>query len=184
MIFKELEKVLGNKSSLNVNFIIQVINSINLEKDAKILDIGTGKGLMAISIASIGYYVITGEPEDHKWADWRTNVKKLKLNHLIEFRPLRAENLPFEDLSFDAIFLYNSFHHIPEKSITFEECIRVLKKKGVLIILELNPRGVEQVRKRHPSHCDAVDPREYSKNFALSEQLIEGPTINAYIFEK
>jgi len=184
MNLEDAEKVLGHEFRRHSKFINQIIKSLNLEKDAKILDVGTGRGVMAINIALNGYPVITGEPEDHKWANWRKKVKKVKLNELIEFRPFRAENLPFENNFLDAIFLYNSLHHISDKRSTLTECNRVLKKKGFLTIIELNKKGVEDVRKRYPSHCDAVDPREYSENLPFSIRRIEGSTINAYIFKK
>ena len=184
MNLKEAIKLLDKEFRYNADFISGIIESLNMDKNAKILDIGTGRGVMAINLALHGYYVITGEPEEHKWADWRTAAKKVNVEKLIEFTPLRAENLPFEDLSFDVIFFYVSFHHISDKYRTLKECVRVIKKQGLIIIIELTPNGIKEVRKSYPSHTDAVDPRNYVVNLPLSIQLIESPTINAYIFKR
>lgn len=183
-LVQEAKKLLDEKFSYNADFISEVIESLNMDKNARILDIGTGQGFMAINLALHGYQVITGEPEEDLWADWRTEVKKVNLGNLIEFKPLRAEFLPFEDLYFDAIFLYVSFHHIFNKFSALKECIRVIKKHGLIVIFELTPKGIEEVRESIPSHPDAVDPRIYSSNLPLSIKLIENPFINAYIFKR
>jgi len=184
MNLKEAIKLLDEEFSYNADFISRIIESLNMDKNAKVLDIGTGRGVMAINLALHGYYVITGEPEEDKWADWRTEAKKVHVENLIEFTPLRAENLPFEDSIFDYIFLYVSFHHISDKYRTLKECVQVIKKQGLIIIIELTPKGIEEIRKSYPSHTDAVDPRDYLFNLPVSIKLIESPTINAYIFKK
>ena len=184
MNLKEAIKLLDEEFSYNADFISRIIESLNMDKNAKILDIGTGRGVMAINLALHGYSVITGEPEEDKWSDWRTEAKKVHVENLIEFTPLRAENLPFEDSIFDYIFLYVSFHHISDKYRTLKECVRVNKKQGLIIIIELTPKGIEEVRKNYPSHTDAVDPRDFVVNLPLSIKTIESPTINAYIFKK
>ena len=187
MNLKEAIKLLEKEFSFSADFISKIIETLNMDKNAKILDIGTGRGVMAINLALHGYYVITGEPEEDKWADWRSNAKKAHVENLIEFAPLRAEKLPFEDSIFDYIFLYVSFHHIFDKyrARALKECIRVVKNQGlIIIIIELTPKGVKEVRKRYPQHIDAVDPRDYVVNLPLSIKTIESPTINAYIFKR
>ena len=184
MNLQEAKKLLGEKFGYNADFISEVIESLNLDRNARILDIGTGQGFMAINLALHGYHVITGEPEEDSWADWHTGVEKVNLENFIEFKPLRAENLPFEDSYFNAIFLYVSFHHISDKYRTLKECVRVIKKQGLIVIFELTPKGIEEVRESIPSHPDAVDPRNYSSNLPLSIKVIENPVINAYIFKR
>lgn len=45
-----------------------------------------------------------------------------------------AEDLPFEDGSFDAVLTSNSFHHYPHPERFFSEAYRVLKPNGRLIL--------------------------------------------------
>lgn len=184
MDLKKIKEVLGREFSYNAKILNEVIQSLKLEKDANILDIGTGLGVMSIMLASHGYKVLTGEPEGHKWADWRSSAQKVGVEEFINFKPFRAEALPFSREKFDAIFMYGSFHHIGEKELALKECIRVLKPTGTLILIEFTPEGIEQIRKRFPSHPDAVDPRDYTKDLPLSLEIIGGGVINAYIFKK
>ena len=184
MNFKELKNILGEEFRYNVNFIIEVIEKLNIRKDAKILDIGTGHGVMTICLASKGYHTVTGEPKGDNWADWRSSAKKAGVEDLITFKYFKAEKLPFTNAEFDAIFIYTSFHHINDKVKALNECVRVIKKDGIIIIFELTPKGIEEVRKRFPSHPDAVDPRDYAKELPLTEEIIEHGNINAYIYKK
>ena len=45
-----------------------------------------------------------------------------------------AENLPFEDASFDAVLCSNSFHHYPNPEAFLREAHRVLRPGGKLIL--------------------------------------------------
>ena len=68
----ELAKsTLDGKFQINADLIDGVIKELNLPSDAKILDIGTGHGVMSIILALNGFKVITGEPEGDHFADWK-----------------------------------------------------------------------------------------------------------------
>ena len=130
-----------------------------------------------------GYKVTTGEPEGHNWADWRESAKKVFVEDFITFEFFRAEDLPFEDKTFDVVFCYTSFHHIDDKSSALKEFIRVIKNKGLVIIFEFNPDGIEVVRKRRSSHPDAVNPEDFSQTLPLSLKVKKGRFVNAYIYK-
>jgi ubiquinone/menaquinone biosynthesis C-methylase UbiE len=183
----DLEKaknILSEEFSFNADFLYQTVEDLKLKKSDNILDIGTGFGVMSIILALQGFKVTTGEPEGHNWADWRESAKKLSVEDLITFEFFRAENLPFEDKIYDALFCYTSFHHIDDKQSALSEFVRVIKDDGLVIIFEFNPDGIEIVRKRRPSHPDAVNPTDFSHNLPLSLKVKEGNYINAYIYKK
>ncbi|MFX1298418.1 MAG: class I SAM-dependent methyltransferase [Promethearchaeota archaeon] len=188
MDIKEVKRILGTRHSVNVDFLNQFVKKLKLKKDARILDIGTGAGVMAIVLALNNHKIITGEPEtdNSKYAkqDWQTNAKKVNVDHLITFKSFNAEEMPFENKSFDAIFIYGSLHHIDNKVSTLKECIRILKLNGILCIIEPTRKGIELIQKINPSHPDAVDPREYAQNFPLSVEVKKNPMVNAFIFKE
>jgi ubiquinone/menaquinone biosynthesis C-methylase UbiE len=164
-------------------FIQSVLDTLNFDNDIKVLDIGTGCGIMASILGINGFEVITGEPAGANWGDWEDLVEKLNLESKVKFRPLRAELLPFRDDLFDAVFLYTSFHHIDEllRLDTIKESVRVLKQGGYLVVIELNEDGVENVRKKYPSHQSAVDPRDYTNFLRLDFKIIRGKYLDAYL---
>ncbi len=180
----QVKEILGEEFGRVIDFLSSVIVKLELAKNSSVLDVGTGRAHMAITLALHGYIVITGEPEGVYWADWRTSAKKVSVEEMITFKPFNAENLPFEDASFDAIFLYATFHHIDNKERALSELLRVMKSEGTLVIIELTEAGVNSVRERYKSHPDAVDPRDYTKELGLKVKVIESRDLNAYIYKR
>jgi len=183
MSLEKVKETLGEKFSRDADFLESIILRLDLDKNSKILDIGTGWGFMAITLALHGYNVITGEPENEKWADWKSRAQSVNVEEKITFKPFNAENLPFDNASFDAIFLYTSLHHIDDKARAIKEFLRVMKPNGMLIIIELTEEGVKLIRKRRIHHPDPVDPIVLTKSFKLKVEIIETRYLHSYIFK-
>jgi SAM-dependent methyltransferase len=131
---------------------------------------------MAINLALKDYKVTTGEPEsdDSEYAkqDWLESARKVNVEHMITYIPYNAENMPFEDSSFDAIFVLGSFHHVNDIGAALKESYRVLKENGIVCIFEPNDEAIKFIRdNRSPSHPDAVDPRNYIQDLPFSSEL-------------
>ncbi|MHA1931932.1 MAG: class I SAM-dependent methyltransferase [Promethearchaeota archaeon] len=189
MDIEELQDKLGKEFVFIFNDINPVLQDLELEKTAKILDVGTGMGWMAIILALNNFKVITGEPEsdesEYAKQDWLESAKKAKVDHMITHTPFKAEEMPFEDASFDAIFILGSLHHVDDQEATLKESIRVLRLNGIICIFEPNDNLMKIIREnKFPSHPDAVDPQNYTQELHLSLELIERPYYNAYILRK
>jgi len=189
MDIEKLKEILGNEFAYVYNDINPVIQELKLNKKAKILDVGTGMGRMAITLALNNYNVITGEPkeDDSKYAkqDWLESAKKVKVEHLITYTPFNAEKMPFEDYSFDAVFIMGALHHIDNKKETLKESKRILKSGGVICISEPNREALIFIReKKFPDHPDAVDPSEFAQDLHLSVELIKRPFYDNFILKK
>ncbi|UYP48441.1 2-methoxy-6-polyprenyl-1,4-benzoquinol methylase, mitochondrial [Candidatus Lokiarchaeum ossiferum] len=182
MNISEAKEVLGEGFQRDADFITKILDTLVLSPKQRILDIGTGRGFMAIHLALKGLNVESGEPEKDNWADWRTNAKMVKVQNKIHFTPFSATAIPFENDFFDYVFLSNSFHHIDEKQKALNEINRVLKDSGKIVILEFNKKGVERVRSQRPNHPDAVDPLTIPVDFEVTSEIIEEEFSNAYIF--
>ncbi|MFW9878591.1 MAG: class I SAM-dependent methyltransferase [Candidatus Thorarchaeota archaeon] len=185
----EIRDVLGNDFAFIFNEVSPVLQELELDKPAKLLDIGTGMGWMAVTLALNNYEVITGEPEndesEYAKQDWLESAKKAKVDHLITYIPFNAEDMPFEDASFDAIFILGVLHHINDKEAALKESIRILKLNGSICIFEPNDNLLRIIREnRFPSHPDAVDPRNYIRGLPLLLESIKLPYYDAYILRK
>ena len=72
-----------------------------------------------------------------------------------------------------------------DKSAAFKEFMRIIKKpNGVICIVEPTPKVIEGMRKRFPSHPDAVDPRVYAKTYNLSVEVKNSPLFDVFVFKK
>ena len=165
-------------------FLSNVIQSLKLPKESKILDIGTGWGKMSIYLALHGYSVITGEPE--KWSDWETYAEKAGVLDSIHYQKLNAHHMDFSDNSIDAIFLLGSLHHIPDKKTGLKEFLRVLKGDGKIVLFDYTDIRIEQIKRHAHHHPPAVDPKDYLDKLPVSytESIDEKKEIFCYIIKK
>jgi ubiquinone/menaquinone biosynthesis C-methylase UbiE len=190
MNITQAREILGKQFAFASDLANTVVQDLKLPKHFKILDVGTGNGIMAITLALNGYKVLTGEPKDdhseYAKEDWFNNAKKVNVDHFIQFKAFDARDMPFENNTFDAIFFMGSLHHIDEeyRLNVFKECIRISKPNAMICFLEPNQKGMKRIREKHPSHCDAANPNEYIQGLNLTSRKMKGAFFDAFIFSK
>ena len=104
------------------------------ESPQRVLDVGCGTGVMGLLFAEMGHQV-TGVDLSEAMME-KAREKSYAQNLSIELMTGDAEHLPFEDGSFDVVINRHLVWTLPHPEIALEEWHRVLKKGGVVLIIE------------------------------------------------
>ena len=104
--------------------------------EGRVLDIGTGTGLLAIGFAkSIPGVEVTGMDLSEVVLELaRENLQKSDTPLKVSFEKGDAEDIPLEDGAFDLVVSSNTLHLIENPVSMFDEVHRVLKPEGRFII--------------------------------------------------
>jgi SAM-dependent methyltransferase len=99
-------------------------------RDKQVLELGCGAGEASVYLAKAGARVTATDLS----AGMLSVVNKLadKYNVEIETKQCSAENLPFNDSTFDIVYAANVLHHV-DLETTINEVRRVLKKGGIFV---------------------------------------------------
>ncbi len=134
------------------------------------LDIGTGNGALAIKLA--GQFPNALITAVDTWAfDWaysretcESNARAASVPQRLTFETASAQQLPYEDASFDAVVSHFVFHEVkaePDKIKLIQEALRLLKPGGCFafsdmyynptfypqntLLAELKPMGLKEL---------------------------------------
>jgi len=106
-------------------------------RSGRVLDIGTGSGLLAIELCKVKgshFDIIAIDISENMIRKAIENAKWAGVGDRIRFLVSTAAALPFPDDSFDFVISYASLHHWLEPVAVFNEVERVVKETGGLII--------------------------------------------------
>ena len=115
---------------------IRILSTYNHQT---ILDVASGTGDFAIEASKLKPSKIIGFDLSEQMLNvGREKVKRLGLDHLIEFRKGDSESMPFTDSQFDAIIVGFGVRNFENLDAGLGEFYRVLKPSGVVVILEFS----------------------------------------------
>lgn len=124
---------------IDVRWRKKVVKSVKKANPKTVLDIATGTGDLAIQIAKSTQAQITGFDLSAGMLEvGRKKVTKEKLDDRIEMIQGDAENMPFENNSFDVITVAFGVRNFENLKKGLDEIYRVLKPGGKFIILEFS----------------------------------------------
>jgi ubiquinone/menaquinone biosynthesis C-methylase UbiE len=106
------------------------------EMPRRILDAGTGPGIMAFLLAGMGHRVTAIDLSEGMLRQARANAALLDLD--VEFQQGDAENLIFPDGTFDGLVSRLVLWNLPNPRRALAEWCRVLRPGGVLLIIDVD----------------------------------------------
>ncbi len=97
------------------------------------LEIGAGTGYFTLNMLRAGVIgaATCSDISPGMLSTLEANAKRLGLK--VQTKPADAEQLPFEDASFDLVFGHAVLHHIPDLERAFAEFARVLAPGGTIV---------------------------------------------------
>ena len=114
-----------------------------------ILEVGTGKGYMTISMARSGYNFISIDLDEEMLRFAALNLAAEQMLPKVSFFIMDASTLAFGDNSFSNIVSVCLFHHLYNASIVLREMDRVLVPGGKMVLADFNREGIKIVDDIH-----------------------------------
>ncbi|HEY9802710.1 MAG TPA: methyltransferase domain-containing protein [Leptolyngbyaceae cyanobacterium] len=125
-----------NRRQAQIDLIEELLNWADIERAENILDVGCGIGGSSLYLAAKFQAQATGITLSPVQAARATErAKEAGLSGRSQFLVANAQAMPFEDNSFDLVWSLESGEHMPDKTKFMQECYRVLKPGGTLIMV-------------------------------------------------
>ena len=144
-----------------------------------ILEIGCGTGQWLSELADNAYDIIGVDPSRNM-----LQTAMAKSRQLITIQGC-AETIPFISENFDRIFCINAFHHFSQPERFFAEARRVLRNRGGILIVGLDPHtGLDNwwIYDYFPQVID-IDRKRYPSTVSLRKSMRENGFFNCSTIE-
>ncbi len=139
-------KLKKNRRQAQIDLIEELLNWTNLETTpTNILDVGCGIGGSSLYLSDKFHARVTGvtlSPVQKQRASDRSS--EAGLNARTKFLVANAQDMPFESNTFDFVWSLESGEHMPSKVKFLQECYRVLKPGGKLMMATWCHRPIDE----------------------------------------
>jgi ubiquinone/menaquinone biosynthesis C-methylase UbiE len=163
------------RNSEEFNETCKILSARGEPASLKMLDIGCGNGISAISFSLLGYDVTAVEPDKSDTVGSRA-IQKLADHYNLRLNIINGvgEQLPLPDNCFDIIYIRQTLHHASDLNKFLKECYRVIKKGGIILTARdhviYGKKDKEWFLESHPFHRfyngeNAFRKDEYRKAF-------------------
>jgi len=204
MTITQLKKIINDvEFNEDIEFIDRALRSLMIPQSSKVLDIGTGMGIMCSILTLHGFWVTTGQPKDYeedghnleehnhqkdfytgRKVKWQDVIKELAMTERVDYKNLNILDLPFEDDSYDLVFVYDVLQHIDNIDKGIGECLRVARKGNRIFFIELNEKGVSMLNKKYNGDLDFIDMTERINSEEINLHIIRGELSNMYMLSE
>lgn len=168
--FNQIAKEWDSIIEVNEEKINTLLSKLNITDNSKVLDIGTGTGVLIPFLKSLNP---NGYIKGVDISSEMLNVAREKFRNIekVSFELVDVEKDVINE-TYDSIVLYSMFPHLKDKTNTIKKLVeKNLEKSGQLIIAHSNSRTF-------------LNNMHKEKNECLSEDRLISVTDQRYLFEK
>jgi len=124
-----------------------IIKKAGLVKGGKMLEVGTGRGHLAVKLAQNGFKFISIDLDKRRQRVAKIHLNAIKRAKWATLKNMNAERLKYKDGYFTQVISVNFIHHAKNPIKCLKEMVRVTKNK--LVIADINKRGERIMEKVH-----------------------------------
>jgi ubiquinone/menaquinone biosynthesis C-methylase UbiE len=141
----EQYRQMGHDRFAAARFVIEAVGYL----DGPALDVGTGKGLLALALARSGLDVVSVDvsQEDSELA--AALAAEAGLDGRIRFLLQDASTLPFADGCFGCAAMMQVLHHLDDARPVLAEMARLVRPGGTIVVADFNEEGFDMVASVH-----------------------------------
>lgn len=148
----------GVESEIDLEHYHRYLAAAELTRDLVIADVACGAGYGSAILSKFARLVTGVDISELAVAAARSNFAGDNLR----FQVGNCVNLPFDDRSLDAVVSFETIEHITQQDEFLDECKRVLKPKGMLIISTPHrERYNAQLAEPNPHHLREMSEEEF-----------------------
>jgi|GEM_PF-733497 len=123
------------EDEVNGGFFRWIGRSAHLLSGKDVLDLGSGYGGRAVRYSELGARSVIGIDIKFQAVRKAVELSRFKQSNNSRFVQSAGEHMPFADESFDIITAYDVFEHVEDPEKCLQECKRVLRKGGQLLLV-------------------------------------------------
>ena len=132
------------------------------------LDVGTGKGLLAMAIALRGIEVVSVDIDEDEQELADLLAREAGVADRIRFINCDASSIPFPDSHFGCVAMMDVLHHLEYPERILREMVRLLRPGGIIIIADFDEDGFDLVARVH-----GVEGRKHPRFPATVDVAVE-----------
>lgn len=123
--------------------ILDMIEMMEVEKGATVLDAGCGPGVHSIRVAKAGHHVCAIDISDTMLSQARQRAESENVADKIEFYRKDLTQLDFPDNSFRYVFSWGVIIHIQDAEKALDELARIVEPGGKLALYVTNKAAID-----------------------------------------
>lgn len=113
------------------------------------LDVGTGKGILAVELARSGMNVVSVDQDGEEQELAAVLVREAGFEGQIQFIREDAAHLKFQDEYFGCAAMMDVLHHLEKPKPVLLEMARVVRRGGILVVSDFDEEGFSLLSRVH-----------------------------------